>query len=223
MSRNNSIGVLGGFGIIEAERPTRLNEIELGKLTVSGSQRWAETDHWVYGAGAVCRKSILMNIINKGWRQIATGRTGANQLSGEDVEICFMIYLSGYKITADDRLTFQHFIPLKRQTYATILGMSFWLSYSYYLMYSYLVILNKETKSLNRVSFDLWKRHSKLLIKGVFVLILQKLNTWSSPSIEQKETVLRNYGMVCSIIKNRKKVIRHHQHILDILKISNEQ
>jgi glycosyltransferase involved in cell wall biosynthesis len=215
-----NIGVLGGTGKAIAEQPVNIDQHLINLLNANGPQTWAVTDHWVYGAGSLLRKSVFINLMNKGWPQITAGRTGSNLLSGEDVEICFMFYLSGYKIIADDRLTFKHFIPLKRQTHATISGMAFWLSYSYYLIFSYLVIINKETKSLNKVSFELLKSHGKSIIKGVLVLMIQKLKTWKSPSLEQKNALLRNYGMICSIIKNRKKVISHNNHIKDILKTS---
>lgn len=218
MDASPGIGVLGGCGETVAEQPARMDEKQLSQLNANGPQTWAETDHWVYGAGTLLRKSIFTRLVNNGWQQITAGRTGTSLLSGDDVEICFMFYLSGYNITADNRLTFSHFIPLQRQTPATISGMAFWLSYSYYLQYSYLIIINKESRSLNKISWELLKSHGKSWIKTIFQMAVQKLKSRNSPSAEQKNVLLRNYGMICSILQNRKKVIRHHRHILDVLK-----
>lgn len=217
-----AIGILGGMGTVTAERPLNMDKHLVMLLNAHGPQTWATADHWVYGAGSLLRKSIFKNLINNGWQQIASGRTGSNFLSGEDVEFCFMYYLCGYKIIADDRLTFEHFISRNRQNQETIYSMAFWLSYSYYLLYSYLVIINKEPRSLNRISFELFKQHGKLLLRGVLLFINQKLHKSGPLSLEQKSELLRNYGMVSSIIKNRKKVIRHNRHILHILKLLNE-
>lgn len=213
---NPKIGALGGCGEIVAEEPVAMDKALLGQLNANGPQHWAVTDHWVYGAGMTIRKSIFMELTEQGWLQITAGRTGSNFLSGDDAEICFMFYLRGYQIIADDRLTFKHLIPLKRQRTKTITKMAFWLSYSYYFLYSYLVMFDKEPVSLNALSNRLLKRHSASLLRSARTVTAQILKG-KRPSLEQKCAMLRHYGMVSSIIKNRKKVIGHHYHIQQVL------
>ncbi|WP_121809541.1 glycosyltransferase [Mucilaginibacter kameinonensis] len=217
MQANPKIGVLGGCGEILPEEPVTMNETLLSQLNANGPQHWAATDHWVYGAGMTIRKSIFMELAEHGWLQITTGRTGSNFLSGEDAEICFMFYLCGHQIVADDRLTFKHLIPVKRQSIKTIINMAFWLSYSYYFLYGYIAMINKEPVSLNDLSTRLLKSHSISLLRSVQAVVIQALKKRKRPTLEQRCTVLRHYGMVSSIIKNRKKVINHQQHIQQVL------
>ncbi|QEM11415.1 glycosyltransferase [Mucilaginibacter rubeus] len=217
MDANPEIGALGGCGEIVAEEPIAIDETLLSRLNANGPQHWAATDHWLYSAGMTIRKSIFMELAKHGWSLITTGRTGTNFLSGEDAEICFMFYLRGYQIAANNRLTFKHLIPVKRQSIKTIIDMAFWLSYSYYFLYGYIALINKEPVSLNDLSTRLLKSHSLSLLRSLQAVMMQVLKKGKRPTLEQRCTVLRHYGMVSSIIKNRKQVINHQQHIQQVL------
>ena len=154
MSQDSSIGVLGGCGLYEPELPVNPEIASHTGYYVNGKQTWAETDHWVYGAGATYRKSVYMDLKNKGWQQLTSDRIGDKLSSGGDVEICFMIYLSGYKILADERLLFKHFVPSKRQKTAYIIELSFWLSYTTVLLTSYYTIFSDEKRPLKKTMND---------------------------------------------------------------------
>jgi glycosyltransferase involved in cell wall biosynthesis len=217
MSADHSIGALGGIGFIEAEQPALLEHEELNQLTVHGSQVWAQTDHWIYGAGSIYRKSIHLNLINNHWPQITTGRKGTNLISGEDVEICFIIYLLGYKIVADDRLIFRHFVPINKQKIENITKMTFWLSYSYFLLYGYLGVINNEKRKIEKVTNGLLILHLKILFRQFVKLSYHKLIYWNNPTINQKKEVLASLGMVRSILENRKKVFRQSKNLHEFL------
>ena len=215
------IGVLGGMGIAVSEQPAIFNQQQINKLTANGPQPWAQTGHWVYGAGSVYRKSILLDLMSKGWQQITTGRIGASMISCEDVEFCFMIYLSGYKIMSDDQLIFKHFVSLKKQNNRFRIKMAWGLSYSYFFMYSYIVILNKEKAPLHDIIKALFVKHAKALIKQAIGLAIKKLKGKTNHILEDEITIQEHYGMVMSIIKNRKKVLKHNQHLLAFLQNNN--
>jgi len=95
--------------------------------------------------------------------------------------------------------------------------MAFWLSYSYYFLYGYIAMINNEPVSLNDLSTRLLKTHSRSLLRSVQAVVIQALKKGKRPTLEQRCTVLRHYGMALSIIKNRKKVISHQQHIQQVL------
>ncbi|MBC7913686.1 MAG: glycosyltransferase family 2 protein [Pyrinomonadaceae bacterium] len=221
MNSDKLIGVLGGCGIVEAEQPVHLSEDLLKQTTVSGAQSWALTDHWVYGAGALYRKSILVSLTNKGWEQITTGRTGSKLVSGEDVEICFMIYLSGYKIIADDRLTFKHFVPLKRQSTAFIIHMAFWLSYTNVLLNSYYAIIHKNKHPIKKNIDDWFWNISKTVIKQLILQSCKSFKVWEKPTTEQKIAIQSIRGTFYGLLLNRKKIVTHHYLIKNILSSNN--
>ncbi|CAN5269706.1 hypothetical protein BH09BAC6_BH09BAC6_01530 [soil metagenome] len=219
MNTDPKIGALGGCGIFEPEQPVNKNIEGLISWYVNGSQIWAGKEHWVYGAGSVYRKSILAGLINNGWQQITSGRKGSSLICGEDVEICFMIYLCGYKIVADDRLKFRHFVPLKRQQTAYIINLSFWLSYSHVLLNSYYPILNNDDRPINQIIDDWLIAASKTFLKSRIRLLYQKIKTGGKLDTEKSIAFNATYGIWYSLLKNRRRIIAHHTHLKSILAV----
>ena len=217
MQSNGQIGVLGGHGVFEPEQPF-WSEIEQYKtLYATGSQRWAVTEHWVYGAGSVYRKSLLLSLKSNGWQHITSGRVGNKLISGEDVELCFMCFLTGYQIVYDDRLLFKHFVPLKRQNINYILNLHFGLSYTNVLLNSYFAILNKEKNSIEKITGGWLRAITKTIIKQYISFLYKIIKTGTSVSIEEKIQLKSNLGTFSSLFKNRKKIIAHHLLIKKIL------
>lgn len=221
MHSDSKIGALGGLGILEAEKPTLVNQEELKQLTVNGSQIWAATEHWIYGAGALYRKGVLIDLLNRGWQQITTGRIGSKLISGEDVEICFMIYLNGYKIVADDRLIFKHFVPLKRQSTGYLVDLTFWLNYTNVLLNSYFSIIHKDKRPIKKVMDDWFWSISKTLIKQLIIQSYTSLKAWRKPTTQQIISIKSTLGTFYSLLKNRKRIVAHHLQIIKILGASS--
>lgn len=218
MNSDSQIGVLGGCGLIEAEQPTILSEELLKFTTVWGPQTWAADSHWVYGAGAVYRKSILLELKNANWRQVTTGRIGKKLLSGEDVEICLMNYLMGYKIIADDNLKFKHFVPHQRQNINYILKVAFWLNYSSALLNGYFALVNKKQSIEQVINHDLLSA-AKSLAKFTGNLFYQKMVKFQAISIEQKISYYQKLGQLKSLSTNRQLIKDQYQHIKQLLKV----
>lgn len=121
MKADTSIGMLGGLGeeVIEGNRPVWFDKIKL--LYAVGPQSKEDGDitsekGYVYGAGAVVRKSALEAIYTKGFESQLSDRVGKTLVSGGDNEIGYMIALSGYKIFYSSKLQFQHYLPQNRLT-----------------------------------------------------------------------------------------------------------
>jgi glycosyltransferase involved in cell wall biosynthesis len=64
----------------------------------------------VYGAGMFVRKSLFLDITNKGFKFFNMSRAGKNLSAGEDTEMCLAFHIAGYKIWYDYNLEFLHFI-----------------------------------------------------------------------------------------------------------------
>lgn len=218
MNSDNQVGVLGGCGLIEAEQPALLSEQQLKFTTVWGPQTWAADSHWVYGAGSVYRKSILLELKNANWRQVTTGRIGKKLLSGEDVEICLMNYLMGYKIIADDNLKFKHFVPLKRQNIDYILKVAFWLNYSSALLNGYFALVNNKQSIDTVINHDL-RLSAKSFVKLAATLFYQKAVKFKTISIEQKISYYQKLGQLKSLLANRQLIKDQYQHIKQLLKV----
>ncbi|NEU06805.1 glycosyltransferase family 2 protein [Flavihumibacter sp. R14] len=217
LESDSSIGALGGLGIIKAEEPVFLKEEELKKVTVSGSQSWASTDHWVYGAGSLYRREILIELFKNGWQPITSGRTGVNLICGEDVEICLMIYLCGFKIIADDTLTFKHFIPSRKQNKRYILNMAFWVNYSNALLNSYYSIIHRKEKPVKSVVEKLLLESAISMFKQALTITYQKVKSLNNLKDEDKISFQSTLGTFLAILGNRNKIIGHTKHIQQIL------
>ncbi|WP_186292790.1 glycosyltransferase [Mucilaginibacter corticis] len=221
MAGDPKVGALGGCAFYEPQQPANSEIAEFSYYYVNGPQTWAETDHWVYGAGSTYRKSILTGLFDSGWDQITPGRKGKSLISGEDTEFCFMIYLSGYKIIADDELKFKHFVPLKRQNISYILGLSFWLSYSHVLMNTYYPILNADERPISQIINDWFFGATKTYLKNLLLLTLKKMKFWDKLTVAEQIKFNKIYGTWCALLTNRKKVIAHHKRTRFVLSNKN--
>ena len=217
MLSDSMIGVLGGCGIFEPEEPRNKEINDFKFYYVNGSQNWANTEHWVYGAGSIYRKSIFLSLLESGWQQITIGRTGNSLISGEDVEICFMIFLMGYKIHTDDRLTFKHFVPSKRQSSAYLQNLSFWLSYSYVFLRSYVLIINNEQRGLKNVYKEWLANNLKTAGIKIYHILIHKIKTGENPTLQKKIEMQNIFGIIYSIIINKKKISKHNMFIKEFL------
>lgn len=69
---------------------------------------------WIWGAGFVTRKSLLLNLLESGFSNYTTDRKGNSLSTGGDVEICKWFLITGYKLWFSDKLKLTHFIPAER-------------------------------------------------------------------------------------------------------------
>lgn len=210
MGTDPKIGALGGRGIFEPQQPVVPEILPYESYYVNGSQSSAADRHWVYGAGSVYRKNILEALYKRGWRQVTMGRKGNSLICGEDVEICFMIYLSGYAITADDCLTFKHFVPKERQNIEYILRLSYGHGYTNVLLNSYFAILNKDQRPFSDVLHKWLISTAKALIKNHlkrFIDILKEKRA-TTPEHLMAERSLR--GTWHALLSSQRKITDHH-------------
>ncbi|MEJ7827179.1 MAG: glycosyltransferase [Segetibacter sp.] len=116
MKENEQIGALAGLGFPYFETKPSDSILKYAGTYATGplGTGTGEVTHAVYGAGCTYRKSAVISLFQKGFKYLLTGRNGNTLLCGEDHELCYALYLSGYQIWASDKLTFFHFIPNSR-------------------------------------------------------------------------------------------------------------
>ena len=217
MQSDISIGALGGTGEFEPEQPAEPLIIPFKNNFVNGEQHWAKTDHWVYGAGSVYRKKIFTDLKKLSWQQITSGRLGTKLISGEDVEICFMFYLLGYKIVASNSLLFKHFVPKKRQDLKYVLRMAYWSGYTNVLLSGYYHIIQQKNAPLEQFVNEWLKDVLTRSIKFQILITYRSLIKRQKLTTQDQITLLNLRGIVSGLIFKRKKVIKHYQHLKTIL------
>lgn len=127
MEANASIGALGGIGYPVFEEPAP----SWGKNGFGCGAQGKESGDitqaqgWVYGAGSVYRLEVISKLSKQGFHTILGTRRGQKvDVSGEDVELCYVLILLGYKIWYDERLKFKHYMPAKRMQIEKYLSLS---------------------------------------------------------------------------------------------------
>lgn len=217
MDNDDEIGVLGGCGIFEPEQPM-WPEIEKHKASyVNGEQTWAETQHWVYGAGCVYRKSVLLDFYDQGWQQITVGREGSKLSAGEDVEICFMYFLNGYKIKADNRLKFRHFVPINRQNVDYLVNMAYWISYTNVILNPYYHLMAKSATPISHSLLRWCKQAKNNLLKRKLRLFYNQIRYLRSLTLEEKKSLAATRATFDALKQKRGQLIWQYDHVAELI------
>ena len=212
MNNDPSIGVLGGCGQFWPEQPVR-EEILPHKIAyVNGPQPWAGTEHWVYGAGSVFRKAILTDLFEKGWEQIGSGKNASKMV--EDIELCFICYLNGYRIVSEDRLLFKHFVPIAKQTLDYILSLIYRQSYSYQLLSGYRQLIHHGQLPLRQNLNNIFINNLKAIIVVACRNCHQQLVKKIPLTFSQQAAMKSYWGIFFAYLGNRNMIIRHYNMLL---------
>lgn len=120
MKANPVIGALGGQskGVLEIEAPDWWESKRLGYAVGKQAENDGDISErgYVWGAGLVIPRNILISLYDAGFKSLLLGRTGKILSSGDDSEICKWVLLMDYKIWYSNQLVFSHFISEKRLT-----------------------------------------------------------------------------------------------------------
>lgn len=145
---NPKMGVLGGYGIpaLEGPEPDWLNRYQksfaLGPQAAQ-SGKIQELPGHVYGAASFFRKKPLLDLIDSGYNFYLTGRTQTQAISGDDLELCWLMQLMGYEIHYAENLKFLHVMPqfrmstdyLIKMKSGTAAGSSLLYAYRYFILH----------------------------------------------------------------------------------------
>ncbi|NJM26395.1 MAG: hypothetical protein HC859_13835, partial [Bacteroidia bacterium] len=96
---------------------------------------------FLYGAGLAIRRSVLAELLKRGYQPLLPDRVGDSLVSGGDTELSYAIRLMGYSLWFSESLTFKHFLPAKRLTEDYLVRLVASMSYcsGLLLMYHYVL------------------------------------------------------------------------------------
>lgn len=115
------VGVIGGKGITSSSIalpewfPIYQRSYAVGSQNHKNGIIDRKPGH-VYGAGSFFRTNIMLSILKAGFYPSFKGRTAKSLLSGDDLEWCWLMQLSGYEIYYEEELKFYHELSPKRLT-----------------------------------------------------------------------------------------------------------
>ena len=139
-----SVGVVGGYGtaVFETPPPAWFEKVKHSyAVGPQASQAGDVTKErgYVFGAGAIFRKSVLLDLLSSKSGFFLTDRKGESITSGGDKELCLNYVLRGYRVRYTDQLRFKHYITKNRLTkqYYAKLEYSFVQSRTILSLYEY--------------------------------------------------------------------------------------
>lgn len=115
---NPSIGMLGGRsrGVFEKKLPAWFDPYKGYYAVGSQNQQSGElpANRFLWGAGTVINRKAYTLLKKANFQRIITYSQYPAISRGEDVEMCFAVRLTGYKVWYDERLQLSHFMPNER-------------------------------------------------------------------------------------------------------------
>jgi glycosyltransferase involved in cell wall biosynthesis len=183
LEQHPEIGLLGGYGQFVYEIPAP-GWLKLFNIYAGGPQGPANgkvKNNYIYGAGAVLRKSAYNELLKGGFSSALTDRKGDQLSSGGDYELCYALALAGYAIWYDSRLKFKHYITAHRLTltyYLTYIQQS---SRCFSVLEPYKILLKTGSHSTNSFRWELFKSFW-YHIKKTGSLLCWKVFTKKSPA-----------------------------------------
>ncbi|HEY0054496.1 MAG TPA: glycosyltransferase [Pedobacter sp.] len=208
MYSNPGIALLGGCGIpvTETSPPDWFQDFKGDYATgPQGCESGDITNEkgYVYGAGAILRKSAYLNMRERGFSTYLTDRVGTKLTSGGDVELGFNLRLAGFKVHYNSELIFHHFISKERLNwpYLKKLHFSFGYSSSLYVIQSNLY--TQPEKAEYKFSWPwLFLNGCLDLLKTVLGGVMQ----FSGNNKKYQSELLRKTGYCYGLFKERKKL-----------------
>ena len=148
----------------------------------------------LYGAGLYVYKLPIIELVNKGFDLVMSDRKSGKLTSGGDLEWCYLIQLSGYKMLYTEKLTFQHQIGANRLQWSYYLRLKEGIAAGTGLLESYHFIFNKGYRnSLLFLShyiinaFNLFFTYLSLMIKSLIIP-----GRWKKRNVQLARIILRS-------------------------------
>ena len=217
MNSNPNIGMLGGEGeaVFEGEKPEWFERFKLNYAVGKQSNFDGDITNlkgYVYGAGAIIRKSVLDEIYSKGFVSQLTDRVGHQLVSGGDNELGYMIALSGFRIFYSSKLKFKHFMPNNRIRISYLCKLIKGRQLTNHKIATYEnVLLNKEY-SLPINNVHSFKKFFKQLIK-ICITTLRKKKKLNDFRLQLTELYYYKYYLLLNRSKFEKEIIQVNKNI----------
>jgi glycosyltransferase involved in cell wall biosynthesis len=171
----------------------------------------------IYGAGSLFNKTLLLKYFEKGFISIMSDRKEGKLVSGGDVEWCYLIQLSGFKLYYCPALQFFHWMPQARLQWGYYLKLKQGISSGVAQLLSYRPFFRYRNPS----SFVFLRFYINELIRALLVLcnfrIRKFLNSskYTTQELDLGDTVLLEKAL--SLFKNSVLSYRHFKRLQKLI------
>ena len=196
LEQHREVVILGGMGeaVFEDAEPVWFKRFEHNFAVGDQSDSPNEFSivHEVYGAGFTVRRSFLQELNELGFKNLMTGRTKNQLISGEDTELAFAANHLGYKIGYSRGLRFKHLMTAPRMKWSYMKKLYFGFGRTNIYSHAYQDADAGKDPSKLRLRFpfwlDTWIHKAKDTIR-LYPKVMLKMNE------EGDEDVLRFIAM----------------------------
>ena len=217
---NTEIGMVGGLGIPEVEKPVPdwfekyASCFATGPQTANGEAGFTED---MYGAGLALKLSVLDTLKGSGFKSLLSDRTGSSLMSGGDTELCFAFRMTGFKLYYNPKISFKHELPSERINwqYLRRLFYGFGLTKARIDIYTSCEY-NKPMPKNGRLPF--WFNRSYFLWKKSLTLRWLLIKSKFKP-LEGNDDLLKalaKSGQINGIVSMRKMYIDHYKQVYNL-------
>lgn len=199
MENNPQIGALGGQGtaVSDVDFPEWFSDFEDSYAVGKQAEKSGNISDraYVWGAGLITRKSLMVKAFDKNFPFLLMGRKENILLAGDDSEVCKRILLLGYNLFYNEKLHYQHYIPVNRLTWSYKKNMFLGFRNSIPILNKYDIILTeiklKKITQIKKIILLSLKAIKQLLFKWRITEQL-KLNLAIKFSILTKQNFLKD-------------------------------
>jgi glycosyltransferase involved in cell wall biosynthesis len=217
MADHPDMGALGGTGLATADvaLPVWFEQYKESFACYPQNDQSGELTRptaFLYGAGLVVRKKVLIKLAQRGFSPILSDRVGKKLSSGGDVELCYAIRLAGYKLWYSEKLKFRHYLPAGRLTEQYLSRLTAAASYSgsQLLVYQYAL-------AGTPITWSAWVKDS--IYQCMFAMrALVRYGMGSGTAFEKKMDLLFSWNYMRGVLGARRFYGRQGRQYLTALK-----
>lgn len=184
----SDVGAIGGQGIpiLDIPAPSWFNRYShsyaVGPQQESlGYLKYGES---LYGAGMFLLKTPVLELLDRGFTMVMSDRKGGMLSSGGDLEWCYLLQLSGWKLYYNDKMIFHHQIPKSRLLWSYYLKLKSGIVSGTGLLFTYQFLFKCGKKSTFLFFLSYLFNAIKVLLVYIYACI--KLNLFFKTSLKKE-------------------------------------
>jgi glycosyltransferase involved in cell wall biosynthesis len=211
---NSQLGAIGGCGfpLFLGKPPEWFSNFShsyaVGPQSLSNGIMKIGT--FLYGACLAIKKNTILNLLENKFITIMTDRVGEKYTSGGDLELCYLIQLSGLNMYYDNRLIFQHKLDISRLTWDYYKKLKAGIASGVGLLEPYHYIFKHDFKNI----FSFLIYYVKNLVKSILVFTAVSIKAKLNPKFDNDLGLIILKSKAESYCINLSRAYNHYNQLI---------
>jgi glycosyltransferase involved in cell wall biosynthesis len=181
----SDVGAIGGQGIpnFDIPVPSWFNRYSHSYAVGPQHKTMGYLKHGgsLYGAGMFILKTPVLELLDSGFKMVMSDRNGGKLSSGGDLEWCYLLQLSGWKLYYNEKMTFHHQISSSRLLWSYYLKLKSGIASGAGLLFAYQFMFKYGKKCIHIFLLNYLFHAIKALLVYIYASI--KLNLFFKTSL----------------------------------------